>query len=257
MAGLTAPTLNDHPAIRQLEALRASTGPCKTYGLTDDQVVQFYDSDPSLQRAIEEAVEAFAELQQDYAAELRLPETELIDRLQSGYVNFYKPETVNPYVTLTARGPWIITTHGAVVHDSGGYGMLGYGHGPDHIMAAMGQNSVMANVMSANFSQLRLIERLRREIGHTRGSCPFDRFICMNSGSESVTVASRIADVQSMRLTAPGARHEGRTPVLMSLDGSFHGRTDRPAQVSDSCLDTYRKNLHSFAHRANLLTSPP
>ena len=119
--------------------------------------------------------------------------------------------------------------------------MLGYGHGPDHIMDAMAKNSVMANVMSANFSQLRLIQRLHREIGHTRGGCPYDRFICMNSGSESVTVASRIADVQSMRLTAPGARHEGRTPVLMSLSGSFHGRTDRPAQVSDSCLGTYRK----------------
>ena len=257
MAGMTAPTLNDHPAIRQLEALRSYTGPRKTLGLTDDLVVQFYESDATLRRAIDESAEAFSALVEDYAEELRLPETELIARLQSGYVNFYKPETVNPYVTLAARGPWIITTHGAVVHDSGGYGMLGYGHGPDHIMAAMGKNSVMANVMSANFSQLRLIERLRREIGHTRGDCPYDRFICMNSGSESVTVASRIADVQSMRLTAEGGRHEGRTPVLMSLAGSFHGRTDRPAQVSDSCLDTYRKNLHSFAHRANLLTSPP
>jgi len=135
--------------------------------------------------------------------------------------------------------------------------MLGFGHGPDHIMTAMGKNSVMANVMSANFSQLRLSQRLRQEIGHTRGSCPYARFICMNSGSESVTVASRIADVQAMRLTAAGARYDGRKPVLMSLTGSFHGRTDRPAQVSDSCLGTYRDNLYSFSKRDNLITAEP
>ena len=257
MAGMTAPTFNEHPAIRQLNEIRAVVGPRKTHGIDDHTITRFYDADATLKRAIDEAGEVHAALRAEFSADLRLPETELIERVQRGFVNFYKPETVNPYVTLTARGPWIITTHGAVVHDSGGYGMLGYGHGPDHIMAAMGKNSVMANVMSANFSQMRMDQRLRKEIGHSRGGCPFDRFICMNSGSESVTVASRIADVQSLHLTAPGGRYEGRTPVLMSLSGSFHGRTDRPAQVSDSCLGTYRKNLHSFAHRANLITSPP
>ena len=34
----------------------------------------------------------------------------------------------------------------------------------------------------ASFSQKRLAERLKIEIGHTRGSCPFESFICMNSG---------------------------------------------------------------------------
>ena len=54
----------------------------------------------------------------------------LITELQEGFVNFYNPATVNPYVALAARGPWIITSHGAVVHDNGGYGMLGLATDP-------------------------------------------------------------------------------------------------------------------------------
>ena len=50
--------------------------------------------------------------------------------IQSGLVNFYAHDAVNPYVSLAARGPWIITTKGAVIHDNGGYGMLGFGHVP-------------------------------------------------------------------------------------------------------------------------------
>ena len=257
MAGLMAPSLSSHPAIEKLNAIREQVGRRKTLGLNDEIVARFYDQDPTLQRAIDEAGDLHATLRDDFASELRLPEEDLIPLIQQGYVNFYKPETVNPYVTLTARGPWIITTHGGVVHDSGGYGMLGFGHGPDHIIDAMAQNSVMANVMSANFSQLRLVQRLNREIGHRRGGCPYARFICMNSGSESVTVASRISDVQAKKLTEKGGRYEGRTPILMALTGAFHGRTDRPAQVSDSCLGNYRKNLHSFSNRKNLLTAEP
>ena len=34
---------------------------------------------------------------------------------------------VTPFVPLAARGPWVVTLHGAVIHDNGGYGMLGAG----------------------------------------------------------------------------------------------------------------------------------
>ena len=112
-------------------------------------------------------------------------------------MNFYSPATINPYVALAARGPWIVTSKGAVVHDNGGYGMLGFGHGPEEVISEMGENWVMANVMTPSFSQYRLSMMLERELGHTRGSCPFTSFICMNSGSESVTVALRIADVNA------------------------------------------------------------
>ena len=52
-------------------------------------------------------------------------EPELVSLLQEDYVNFYAPATVNPYIALAARGPWIITSHGAVVHDNGGWACWG------------------------------------------------------------------------------------------------------------------------------------
>jgi hypothetical protein len=60
-------------------------------------------------------------------------ELDLVGSLQKGYVNFYAPGALMPYIPLAAKGPWIVTTHGAVVHDSGGYGMLGFGHNDDRI----------------------------------------------------------------------------------------------------------------------------
>ncbi|NDF34148.1 MAG: lysine 6-aminotransferase, partial [Euryarchaeota archaeon] len=64
--------------------------------------------------------------------------------MQINFVNFYAPATINPYVAVAAKGPWIVTSHGAVVHDNGGYGMLGGGHGPEDIIDAMSKNHVMA-----------------------------------------------------------------------------------------------------------------
>ena len=43
----------------------------------------------------------------------------------------------------------------------------------------------------------------------------------------------------------------------MSLKGSFHGRTDRPAQASDSTRPKYRANLNSHHDRTNLITVHP
>ena len=240
-----------------LAELREHAGARQTAGLPDSVVEAFAASDATLSRALEEAVEVQRGLREEMGEVLAMAEAEAIPALQAGFVNFYPAETVNPYITLAARGPWIITAHGAVVHDSGGYGMLGFGHGPDAIIDAMAKNSVMANIMSPSFSHRRVTDRLKKELGHTRGECPFDRFICMNSGSEAVTVASRICDANALILTGEGGRHEGKRTVLMSLDGAFHGRTDRPAQVSDSCLDSYRKHLASFATRDNLITVPP
>ena len=45
--------------------------------------------------------------------------------LQKAFQSLYPDATRQPYVPLAAKGPVrIVTTHGAVVHDSGGYGML-------------------------------------------------------------------------------------------------------------------------------------
>ena len=185
-----------------------------------------------------------------------IDEDSLISTLQSDFVNFYSAATVNPYVAISARGPWIITSHGAVIHDNGGYGMLGMGHGPDDVISSMQKNWVMANVMTASFSQKRLADRLKKEIGHTRGECPFDRFICMNSGSESMTVGMRISDVNALKMTGPGGRHEGKPTRMIAIERAFHGRTDRPAQISHSCKDGYDRNLNTFQNRDNLSLIP-
>ncbi len=135
--------------------------------------------------------------------------------------------------------------------------MLGGGHGPEAVMDSMSQNWVMANVMTPSFSQKRLSQRLMKELGHTRGHCPFTRFICMNSGSESVTVSLRIADANSNILTSSGARHDGKQIKLLAIEQGFHGRTDRPAQISHSCKKGYDTNLASFRDRDNLYLVPP
>ena len=240
-----------------LHHIRSVVGTIDTPGLSDDEIVTFLTSDSTLERAIEEAHLRHQHMANEYPdLYVGSAETDLITTLQEGFVNFYNPATVNPYVALAARGPWIVTSHGAVVHDNGGYGMLGAGHGPDHVIESMADNWVMANVMTASFSQKRLDERLRKELGHTRGWCPFEKFICMNSGSESVTVSLRIADVNAKLMTQKGGKHEGKTIKMMAIEQGFHGRTDRPAQMSHSCKGKYDQHLASFQNRDNLILVP-
>ena len=240
-----------------LHHLRDMSGAQETVGLSDDIIARFCATDNQLVQAIAEAGAAHHALIEEFGMDvMSLPESELIPHLQEDYVNFYAPATVNPYIPIAGRGPWLVTSSGAVLHDNGGYGMLGSGHGPDSIIKAMSQNWVMANVMTPSFSQKRLGERLRKELGHTRGHCPFDRFICMNSGSESVTVSLRIADVNAKSMTDPGGRHEGKPIKLLAVERAFHGRTGRPAQISHSCMSKYKKNLASFRDMDNLLLVP-
>ena len=240
-----------------LREIRSHVGAIDTPGLKDTEILSFLDVDDSLSSAISEAYSRFQSMANEFP-ELYLDadETTLITELQDGFVNFYNPDTVNPYVALAARGPWIVTSHGAVIHDNGGYGMLGSGHGPEHVIQSMSGNWVMANVMTASFSQKRLDERLRKELGHMRGWCPFEKFICMNSGSESVTVSLRIADVNAKIMTQKGGKHEGKNIKMMAVEKGFHGRTDRPAQMSHSCKGKYDKHLASFQNRDNLILVP-
>ena len=240
-----------------LEELRKYGGQRMTEGLSADWLAAFEETDPSLRRAIEKAVAAHRALRLQYADLLALPETDLCRELQEDYVNFYVEEAINPYVAIAAAGPWIVTTHGAVLHDSGGYGMLGLGHAPAPLQDALSQTWVMANVMSPHFSQHRLASRLKREIGHTRGHCPFAKFICMNSGSEAVSVAARICDIHANRQTAAGARHAGKQIKQLALVEGFHGRTYRAAMVSHSTLPMYEQNLASFRDHDSLVVVPP
>jgi len=251
-----SPNFMDDPA-RILEEIRSQTGQATTLGLDDAVIAHFLEFDPSLNRSIEEALENFHSLRGEMGSSLfEMSESDLVNFVQSDYVNFYSAPTVNPYVAIAARGPWIITSHGAVIHDNGGYGMLGMGHGPDDVIHSMKQNWVMANVMTPSFSQKRLAERLRNEVGFTRGNCPFSRFVCLNSGSESVTISMRISDANSNQLTGVGGIHEGKETKMLALVESFHGRTQRPATISDSCSEKYEANLATFRERDNVIFVP-
>ncbi len=239
--------------IERLRTLQDFGGDRLTVGLADEVIERFAERDPRLGEAIEAAVVAHEGLRGEWSELLKADEQALVARLQDDYVNFYTPETVNPYVPLAARGPWIVTSHGAVLHDNGGYGMLGMGHAPSVVLEAMATPHVMANVMTPSFSHKRFADRLRSEVGQRRGHCPFARFICMNSGSESVTVAARISDINALRHVGAGGPKEGAHVSFVVIRGAFHGRTDRPAQASHSSLPKYRQHLASFQDRDNVL----
>lgn len=243
--------------INKLQPLRAA-GQARTAGLADDIIERFAASDQNLRLAVDQAVTGYHQLREEFGDLLDHDETELIELLQSSFVNFYADDVINPYVSLAAKGPWLVTIKGAVLHDNGGYGMLGFGHAPQAILDVMSQPQVMANIMSPNFSQLRFARSLQREIGHRRTQgCPFEKFLCLNSGSESVTVAARISDINAKVHTDPCGRHAGKRIRQMSLHGGFHGRTDRPARYSHSTLKAYRNHLASYRDHHDLITVEP
>ena len=115
----------------------------------------------------------------------------------------------------------------------------------------------MANVMTPSLSQLRFGRMLKREIGRTRGGSPYPQFFCLNSGSEAVTLAARIADVNAKLMTDPGARYAGRTIKRVAVKGAFHGRTEKPSIYSDSSRKPYQQHLASFRDEHSLLTVEP
>jgi acetylornithine/succinyldiaminopimelate/putrescine aminotransferase len=217
-----------------LRIIRAKAGPHRTIGISDNDIKNFLASDVNLGLAIKAAHEAWLTL--DPATTYELDELTLIHQIYDGWCNFYAEDTVNPYVPLVSKGPWIVTLHGAVVHDSGGYGMLGFGHNPDDVMRVLSKPAVMANIMTPSLSQRKLVSVLRKEIGHRRegAKCPYTQFILMNSGSEGNSVADRIIDIHTGH-----ARGDRERVLGVSLKNSFHGRTLKPAVLSDSSAAKY------------------
>ena len=227
-----------------LQRMREQSGNRRTQGLSDYLIQQHLVKDVVLGVAIKEAYERFQKL--DPSVTYTLDELELIRSIRSGWCNFYAEDTVNPYIPLFAKGPWIITLHGAVVHDSGGYGMLGFGHNPDNVMRILETPMVMANIMTPSLAQKELVDVLKKEIGHTRPDhkCPYDQFILMNSGSEGNSVADRIIDIHTGHVRGDRTRVVG-----VSLKQSFHGRTLKPAAVSDSSAAKYISSKCDFLSR--------
>jgi len=245
--------------LASLSEMRDFGGASLTAGLTDEVIRDFLECGyRDLSVAIERAYASFLAYKESHAEFLAVSESDQISRAHGGITNFYANDAVNPYVAVSAAGPWVITLKGAVIYDCGGYGMLGLGHAPEVILDAMNQPHVMANIMTANLSQVDFIHRLKSEIGHTRsGGTPFASFLCLNSGSEANSLASRFVDINTRTLTDPGARFEGCKIRGMTLQGSFHGRTDRPARFSDSCAPAYKKYLASYRDNDYLITVEP
>jgi acetylornithine/succinyldiaminopimelate/putrescine aminotransferase len=67
----------------------------------------------------------------------------------------------------------------------------------------------------------------------------------------------RIADVNAKNMTGKGGRHEGKPIKIIALKQAFHGRTQRPASISDSCKDGYNNNLATFRERQNVIIVEP
>ncbi|MET1023312.1 MAG: aminotransferase class III-fold pyridoxal phosphate-dependent enzyme [Pseudoxanthomonas sp.] len=240
-----------------LAPLRARAGARQTTGLDDATVERLAAGHPDLQQAIATAAAQFDGLEEEFADLLDLDEAQQVQALQAGYVNFYADDAINPYVALAACGPWLVTLKGAVLFDAGGYGMIGFGHTPQAVLEAMARPQAMANIMTPSLSQLRFERALRAEIGHTRGGCPFAKFLCLNSGSESVGLAARIADVNTKLMTDPGARYAGRTIKRVVVKGSFHGRTDLPGLYSDSSRKVYQQHLASYRNETSVIAVAP
>ena len=241
--------------IDTLKPLRSHAGQVRTAGLDDATLLQLAGRYPELVEAVDAAVAQHDAIAAEFADLLDLDEQAQIDAVQAGFVNFYPDDAVNPYVAIAARGPWVVTLKGAVIHDSGGYGMLGFGHTPKAVLEAMARPQVLANIMTPSLSQLRVVRALRKELGHTRGGCPYAKFMCLNSGSESVSLAGRIADVNTKIHTDAGGRHAGKRVKRIAVKGAFHGRTELPALYSDSSRKNYLQHLASYKHHTDQLVT--
>ncbi len=239
-----------------LHKIRSSAGKARTRGLDDATIEKFLGCHPALAKAIDAADKTRTAWGKAHEEWFKMEESALCKMLQERLLNFYPAGGINPYVPMAAVGPWIVTTHGAVLHDSGGYGMLGLGHAPETVLAAMSEPYAMANVMTPAFQQKHLTDRLLKEIGHTRKACPFGKFVCLNSGSESVTFTVRVADIHAKKMTDPGAPHAGRRVATLAIIEGFHGRTEGPARLSHSCRGAYTKHLASFRTRDQISFVP-
>lgn len=236
----------------QLIEMRNGAGQRITQGLSDKYLARFAN-DSRLVEAIEKAYAVWSTLDADTT--YRMPEQACIDHAFARFQHLYPESTRQPYMPIASKGPWLVSMHGAVVHDSGGYGMLGFGHNPTHIIKAMSSEQVMANHMTPSLSHATFTDALRNEIGRSRDECPFESFIALNSGSEANEMVLRLIDLHA------GKQANGRKVHNLVIEGSFHGRTLSAAFLTDTTADAYRTNkAHIMTQMQEMnytLTCPP
>jgi len=216
-----------------LTEMRAAAGPRQTDGLSKQWLRKFLALDPRLAECIGAAYNIWKGM--DAKETYSKPEDEYIEEVFRGFQHLYPEDTRQPYVPLAGRGPWLVSLHGAVVHDSGGYGMLGFGHNPPSVSQAMAEEAVMANHMTPSPEHKHFISAMRAEIGRSRPKCPYESFILLNSGSEANEMALRLIDMHA------GHCHAGRKVHNLVVKGSFHGRTLSAALLTDTTREAYSR----------------
>ena len=98
--------------LEELETIRSAGGQGRTVGLSDVEIERFAATDRWLAEAVEAAAKEFESLQAEFPDLMAMEEQDQVAAIQSSIVNFYARDAVNPYVSLAARGPWIVTTKG-------------------------------------------------------------------------------------------------------------------------------------------------
>ena len=203
--------------------------------------------------------------------------------LQRHVLPFYGADATLPFEPVVAQGPWLVADTGAVVYDVGGYGMLSFGHAPTWCRDVLAKPHVMANVMTPSRLQRQFTDTLRAHIGQTRAgedadrgiethdmdaptaststpdtTCPYSHFAFLNSGSEAMELALRLADIRRAEDDANDATAATGAPTYVVLENSFHGRTTQAARASNSSRAAYRRHLRSTAHptQAHVHTVP-
>ena len=188
-----------------------------------------FNYNPDLQTAIKQSIPYLSKKKRDY---------------QKQIMNFYNKDTIVPYSSISAKGPWIVTSTGAILYDVGGYGMLGFGHSPRWALDILSKPHVMANVMTPNMIHEKYTNLLQQKIGIHRDKCPYEKFAFLNSGSESIELAKRIIDTT----------FTNKKSFTIVLKNSFHGRTSDAAKLSNSTLPTYQTYLESYQSNKNIKT---
>jgi len=221
--------------LQRLAEMKEASGLRMTEGLTNNHLERFLASDPRLAEVIIAAYAAWQKL--DPKTTYKMEEAALITDVFQGLQHLYPEETRQPYVPIAGRGPWMVSMHGAVIHDSGGYGMMGFGHNRREICEAMAEEAVMANHMTPSLEHKYFIKSMRAEIGRSHKQCPFESFILMNSGSEANEIALRLCDMHAGQVGGDRKVH------TLVVQGSFHGRTLAAALITDTTRDAYKDAL--------------
>ena len=91
-------------SLEKLNKIREGSGRATTLGLSDDIIRTFAENDRGLVLAIDEALEQFRALCEEYPEKIAMSEVDQISHIQSRYVNFYHDDTINPNVDSKVKG---------------------------------------------------------------------------------------------------------------------------------------------------------